>query len=326
MSFAWPKITITTDSGEEKSGIAPLIISASRATDIPAFFAPWLMRRLAAGYVRWVNPWSGTPVYVSFANARLFVFWSKNPAPLVPYLPKLDNMGIQYYFQFTLNDYEREGFEKGVPPLCERIETFKRLSATIGRERMLWRFDPLLATATLPPELLLERIERIGNQVAAFAERLTISFLTPYVKVERNARRAGVRFRTPSEAEGFALAKEIAGLCRGWNLPVVSCAEARDLAGAGIARGKCIDDAYISRVFGSDQTLMGFLGKGAGLPKRKNLKDSGQRSLCGCIAAKDIGGYDTCRHGCIYCYATSSARGDLKNRVISKPAGDALEV
>jgi hypothetical protein len=326
MSFAWPKIAITADSGEEKSGIAPTIISASRSTDIPAFYAPWFMRRLAAGYVRWMNPWSGKPVYVSFANARLIVFWSKNPAPLVPYLAELDKRGIGYYFQCTLNDYEREGFEKGVPPLRERIETLQRLSDAIGRERVLWRFDPLLATATLTPELLIERIERIGRRVAGFVERLTISFLTSYVKVEWNARRAGVRFRSLSEAECFALGKEIARLCRGWNLPVVSCAETRDLSGAGIARGKCIDDAYIGRVFGSDQKLMDFLGRGAGLPKRKNLKDSGQRSLCGCIAAKDIGGYDTCRHGCIYCYATSSARGDIKSRAIAEPAEDALEV
>ena len=313
MSNTWPKATITTDAREEKAAIAPLIISASRSTDIPAFFAPWLMRRLAAGYVRWVNPWNGKSVYVSFEKARLFVFWSKNPAPLLPYLTELDRRGIQYYFQFTLNDYEREGLERGVPPLRERVETFKRLAGAIGAERVMWRFDPLLVAPTLTPAQLVERIERIGSSLAGCAERLTISFLTSYVKVRRNMKREGADIREVSEGDRFALAKAIAVLGRAWKLPVVTCAEGRDFAAAGIGHGKCIDDAHVGRVFGDDEKLMGFLGAGSALSKGKNLKDTGQRSLCGCIASKDIGGYNTCRHACTYCYANSSPRRVLEN-------------
>ena len=313
MSYSWPKVTITTDSHEERNGIAPLIISASRSTDIPAFFTPWLMRRFQAGYVRWINPWSGKPVYVSLEKARLIVFWSKNPAPILPYLANLDKKGIHYFFHCTLNDYEREGLEPGVPPLHERIETLKRLAEAIGRERVIWRFDPLLATAKLDPAQLIERIERIGRRVADFVDRLTISFLTPYIKVERNMRRAGIGIRQLGDDDRLALAQSIAGLGRAWKIPVVTCAEACDLDAAGIRRGKCIDDEYIARVFGSDEKLMQFIGCGAVPLERKNLKDSGQRPLCRCIASKDIGCYNTCRHGCVYCYANSSPRLVLEN-------------
>ena len=154
-----------------------MIISASRRTDIPAFYAEWFFRRLEAGYCAWVNPFNQKKMYVSFKNCRVVVFWSKNPEPILPYLHKLDERGIHYYFQFTLNDYEQEGFEPNVPELERRIETFRKLSGMIGKERVIWRFDPLIVTPSLSTDMLLARIERIGDSLKGCTEKLVFSFV-----------------------------------------------------------------------------------------------------------------------------------------------------
>ena len=131
------KIEIIRDNGERVSAIAPVIISASRSTDIPAFFARWFINRLAKGYCVWYNPFNQQPMYISFKNTKVVVFWTKNPDPIIQYLPELDARGIKYYFQYTLNDYEAEGFEPNVRPLEERIETFKKLSQLVGKEKVI---------------------------------------------------------------------------------------------------------------------------------------------------------------------------------------------
>jgi hypothetical protein len=129
---------------KEVMAIAPLIISASRSTDIPAFYGDWFMSRLAAGYLQWKSPFGGPPLYVSFVKARVFIFWSKNPAPFFHHLDTLDRSGYRYCFLFTLNDYDDEGLEPRVPQVEERIQTFIRLSQKIGKGRVAWRFDPLV--------------------------------------------------------------------------------------------------------------------------------------------------------------------------------------
>jgi len=303
----WPKVTITTDSGESREAIAPLIISASRSTDIPAFFGQWFLRRLSSGYVRWINPFSGKPMYVSLRQARLFVFWSKNPRPFLPLLKELDRRNLRYYFQVTINDYEREGLEKKVPPLAERIDTFKQLAGLIGRERVNWRFDPLLLTDTLSPEGLLLRVRRIGNELAGYTERLTVSFITLYAKASRNLKLAGIRIRAWDHAGRVTVLKGIGDYARTWNMRAVSCAEENNDGRYGIAQGKCIDDALIARLFSRDEELTGFLKRGGG------IKDKGQRPHCRCIVSKDIGSYDTCGHQCIYCYANASPQRTARN-------------
>lgn len=168
--------TIITCDRQQVQAKAPVIVSASRATDIPAFYAPWFFDRLQKGYVRWRNPFSGHDSYVSFANTRFIIFWSKNPAPLIPYLPILQNKEIGCYIQFTLNDYEAEGFEPGVPPLQQMIETFKRLVDMLGRGSVVWRFNPLLLTYSISIENLIEKITHIGDELKGYTEKLVFSF------------------------------------------------------------------------------------------------------------------------------------------------------
>ena len=145
MANPWQDTNIITDDGQVVRGIAPVIVSASRSTDIPAFFSKWLFNRLDKGYVKWINPFNrSTPQFVSFENLRVFVFWTKNPKPIIPFLKTLDERGINYYFQYTINDYDIEGFEPNVPSLSERILIIKELAEVIGKEKIIWRFDPLI--------------------------------------------------------------------------------------------------------------------------------------------------------------------------------------
>ena len=128
------RVKIETDDGKQVEATAPVIISASRSTDIPAFYAKWFFNRLAKGYCAWYNPFNQQKMYISFGRCHVIVFWTKNPAPIIPYLPELDKRGIHYYFQVTLNDYVKEEFEPNVPSVEERVETFKKLSSLIGKE------------------------------------------------------------------------------------------------------------------------------------------------------------------------------------------------
>jgi hypothetical protein len=302
----WPRIQIATDEDGSVEAVAPAIVSASRRTDLPAFHADWLAARLRAGYVAWRNPFGGRPQYVSFARTRAVVFWTKNPRPLLPHLGELDRRGIGYYVQFTLNDYQAEGLEPSVPPLAERLATFRRLASTLGRERVVWRFDPLLLADGLPLDRLLERVLRIGDALRPHTEKLVIAFadIARYARVRRRlgASGAGCRELTPPEMREFA--EKLAGASRGWGLQIATCAEAVELADLGIRHNRCVDDALLERLFPRDAALQSFLGP----PEtRHRLKDPGQREACGCIRSKDIGSYGTCLHGCRYCYAGSAA-------------------
>lgn len=186
--MTWQKVKIQRDNGLIADAQAPVIISASRSTDIPAFYADWFFHRLEKGYCAWTNPFNGVQSYVSFQNMRFVVFWSKNPRPLLPLLHKLDERGIGYYIQYTLNDYVKEGLERGVPPLDERIDTFKRLVDQIGFGRVIWRFDPLMLTDRITTDDLLKKIENIGNQLKGYTERMVFSFadISSYKKVKAN--------------------------------------------------------------------------------------------------------------------------------------------
>lgn len=321
---------------------APVIISASRSTDIPAFYARWFINRLKAGYCIWYNPFNQQPMYISFKNTKIVVFWTKNPEPMIEYLPELDKREIHYYFHVTLNDYEREGFEPNVPPLQHRIEVFKRLSDKIGKEKVIWRFDPLVLTDQLTPRQLLTKIYHIGNQLKWHTDKLVFSFIDikNYRKVQNNLVKETPFFTrenvNTAEPEGEKRMELVDGLAKlrdhwkgeGWNLALATCAEAIDLKSYGIEHNRCIDGKLMEHIFSDDQDLVYYLRTGKLLEtsdglfrseliipeKGKDLKDKGQRKTCGCIVSKDIGMYNTCRHFCVYCYANTSRKLVLTNK------------
>ena len=307
--------------------IAPLIISASRSTDIPAFYGNWFMARLAAGYLQWKSPFGGPPLYVSFAKARVFVFWSKNPAPFFRHLDTLDRSGYRYCFLFTLNDYDDEGLEPRVPRVEERIQTFIRLSRRIGKGRVAWRFDPLVLSDRILVKDLLKKIQSIGDRIHPYTERLIFSFvdIAKYSKVRRNLQQQGFSgIREFSDDEITEFCERLAILNRKWGLTITACGERRDLSEYGIGKGQCISSDMMTQEFRDDKRLMEFLHPAdlqsfsgttvTGDPSRR-LKDPGQRSTCHCIVSKDIGQYSTCMHLCTYCYANTS-RTDVKRRYL----------
>lgn len=329
--MSWETIDITTESGETVRAQAPVIVSASRATDIPAFYADWFFDRLEKGYSVWTNPFNGAKSYVSYARTRLIVFWSKNPRPLLPHLEKLREKGIRCYLHYTLNDYETEGLEHGIPPLDERIDTFLRFSELLGKELVIWRFDPLIRTDRIGVEELLRKAERIGDRLRGHTRKLVFSFadIRTYRSVQGNLRRNDIRWREFDERQMLDTATGLAELNKKWGYTLATCGERIDLSQFGVRRNKCIDDELIVRQFADDPLLMEFLGVERGglfgpeTVVRKNAKDKGQRPFCGCIASKDIGEYDTCPHQCAYCYANRSDGKAAENYRLHRARPDA---
>ncbi len=337
--MAWKKTNITLENGTVVEAQAPYIISASRSTDIPAFYSDWFFHRLKVGYSAWTNPFNGVKSYVAYNNTRFIVFWSKNPKPLLNHLDFLKEKKIGCYIQFTLNDYEQEGLEKGVPPLVERIETFKTLVDKLGKGRVIWRFDPLILTDKISVEDLLKKIENIANQLVGYTEKLVFSFadITSYKKVKSNLEKNNVNYREWTETQMEEFAERLSKLNEKWKFQLATCGEKIDIEKYGIEHNHCVDDNLMIRFAYKDSELMKFLGVeihnvestlfGASpIPagaimlnanqyaiKKKNNSDKGQRIACGCMVSKDIGEYNTCPHLCEYCYANASKEIAVRN-------------
>lgn len=321
----WQKETITLRDGSLVEAQAPIIISASRATDIPAFYAQWFIKRWEEGYLKWTNPFNGKPLYVSLKKARCVVFWSKNPRSMLKHLDWLDEHIPNYYFQFSLNDYDKEGYEAKVPLLQSRIKTFQELSERIGKQRVIWRYDPLLLTKDIGVEELLRRVKAIGDELKEFTCKLVFSFadIASYSKVQSNLKKEQVAYIewTSEYMEEFASGLSL--INKDWGLELGTCSEKIDLDKYGIVHNKCIDDDLMIELFSHDKELMEFLGieikeadlfsDGQVTKIKKALKDKGQREDCGCIMSKDIGAYNTCPHECNYCYANTSKEVARKN-------------
>lgn len=276
-----------------------MIISASRRTDIPAFYTPWLMNRLRAGYCAVPNPFNRNQVArVSLApeEVALIVFWTRNPRPLFPFLDELDDRGYRYYFQVTLMDNPR-AVDVNAPPVAAALRTFQELAARVGPARVIWRYDPIVLSEATGADFHLARYARLAGALAGHTARSVVSVMDWYKKATRRLRAMAAQGVAVAEGDVTQLpdfARLMHGLAQlaGENgMEIVSCAEELDLAPYGIAPGKCVDDGYIARTFD--------LHVGS-------AKDPSQREACGCVVSRDIGMYDSCLLGCQYCYATSS--------------------
>ena len=324
----WKKELLPRENGELVDMQVPEIVSASRSTDIPAFYANWFFHRLKVGYSAWTNPFNGVKSYVSYKSTRFIVFWSKNPRPILPYLGYLKEQNIGCYFQYTLNDYEKEKLEQGVPPLQQRIDTFRQLVDELGIGHVIWRFDPLMLTDHITIDELLTKIERIGDQLQGYSEKLVFSFadILSYRKVKTNLEKSNVPYHEWTEPQMLEFAKLLSDLNKKWGYTLATCGEKIDLRQFGIEKNHCIDYDLLVRFAHEDKVLMDFVGATI-KNRRRNLfdeleelpanaielpcnryviKDGGQREFCGCMKSKDIGEYNTCVHLCEYCYANTS--------------------
>lgn len=289
-----------------------VIVSASRRTDIPAFYSEWFLRRLAEGFCTVPNPFNRRQVSrISLRpeDVDALVFWTRNPRPLMARLAEL--AAHRYYFLFTLVGNPRELDPKS-PPREAAVATFRDLAGRLGPGRVVWRYDPVVFSALTPREFHLRNFAEIAEQLEGSARRVVISFVDEY-------RKAGGRLRalrgTPAEVlpvrdEEVAWLvprlREVAAL-RGMQLQ--SCAEELDLRPHGVPPGRCLDGDLLRELFGIE------------VDRRK---DSGQREACGCVRSRDIGVYDTCLFGCVYCYATRSFELAAEHHRRHDPAATSL--
>lgn len=290
-----------------------MIISASRRTDIPAFYAEWFMNRIHEEYVLTRNPFNAKQVRrVSLAPHEVdaIVFWTRNPEQLMANLSELDRIGYRYYFQFTLTGYPRL-LERSVPRPDRAAAIFSRLSDQVGPERVVWRYDPILVTSVTDIGEHKRLFGKIAGLLYGKTRRVVISFADIYANVRRNLSTVpNLSVKDVRDADAFAeLVKFMAETAKYYGMEMQSCAETVDLSIYGINRGKCIDDDLLNRLFGVE------IGR---------RKDKGQRKACACVESVDIGRYHTCLHGCRYCYATSNAALAAKNFTKHDPANPFL--
>lgn len=263
-----------------------MLLSVSRRTDIPAFYSDWFFNRLKEGFVFVRNPMNihqVSRVTLSPEVIDCIVFWSKNPKPMLARLDELKD--YMYYFQFTINPYDRE-LELGVPRKEGIISTFKELSEKIGRKRVIWRYDPILLTENMGVDYHVRYFEEIAKRLEGYTDTCVISFVDLYQKTQRNLKNTTAR--EPSQNEMVDIASKLCVIAKKYGITIQTCAEEIALESVGIKHGKCIDSALIEDLLDVKLVVD---------------KDPNQRKECGCVQSIDIGEYNTCAHGCKYCYA-----------------------
>jgi DNA repair photolyase len=291
-----------------------MIISASRRTDIPAFYSRWFMNRLAAGHVQVRNPFNAAQTrHVSLEPGEVdaIVFWTRDASPLLPHLPELDRRGHAYYFQYTVTGYPR-ALERSVPRPEAAVETFKRLAGALGPRRVLWRYDPVLLSALTDVDEHRRLFASLAKSLAGHTGRVTISFADFYRKTARNLAAVDGLAAEDIAARPEALenlCRFMAEAARDAGMEILTCSEAVDLSHLGIGHAACVDGELLREVFGLEL---------------KAAKDKTQRPDCRCVASVDIGAYDTCLHGCTYCYATANRQAAQRNAARHDPDGPFL--
>lgn len=266
-----------------------MIISASRRTDIPAFYSDWFSRRLNEGFCLVRNPYNNKPSVVTLADAEGIVFWTKDSGPMHLGLSRLIETGIPFYFQFTVTGYG-DAVEKNVPgKKTDIIPNFLALARTIGPSRVIWRYDPVFLGDRYDISWHARAFAGIAKKLEGATDTCVFSFGDIYPGNEASIRRAGLR--APDTQEMKALASAFLESAELNHMRICACAEDVPMP-EGIGKNACIDAALLSTI--------------AKRPVRA-AKDQGQRKACGCAKSRDIGAYATCRHGCVYCYAMGNA-------------------
>jgi len=296
-----------------------VIVTVSRRTDIPAFYSEWFMRRIEEGYFVNVNPFNvgqRRRIPLDPEQVDIFLFITKNPGPLMPYLRELDRRGYRYYFHYTLNDYPAF-LEPRVPILRQRTETFRRLSEELGPRRVVWRYDPIVISQETTIDYHLERFSRLAEELKGYTDQAIISLLQIYPKVQKRLQRLEAvsgfrvidirdeRYRDDLER----LLSGLAGIARENGLEITSCAEVLNIERYGIKPGSCVDGERIAALLGRR------------LPVGR---DRSQRPHCRCLQAVDMGTYDMCRFHCYYCYANRSERAVDRKTARYRPEAPTL--
>lgn len=264
-----------------------MILSVSRRTDIPGFYSEWFFNRIREGFLYVRNPMNAhqvSKINLSPEVVDCIVFWTKNPAPMLSRLHELD--AYPYYFQFTLTGYGSE-IERHIPhKKAVMIPVFQNLSRQIGMERVIWRYDPILFTDKYTPDYHLHAFRQIAEGLDGCTVKCVISFVDYYAKNQKSLLALHPYSLTGEDLLSFA--KELSAIADSHGISVASCAETLDLSSCGIGHNCCIDKDLIEKITGC---------------RILADKDKNQRKECGCIGSIEVGTYDTCKNGCLYCYA-----------------------
>ncbi len=274
------------------------IISASRRTDIPAFYPGWLAARLEAGSVLVPSPYGAEPRRVSLAPGDVYglVLWSKNHAPLLPFLDRIQARCPNLFFHFTITGLPRV-LEPGVPDWLDAARTLMDLAGRFSPEHLVWRFDPICALDGHGLDRVEEVFRALARTLEGYARRCVVSFVQDYAKARRNLARAGVVLTPLTDQEQADFAARLAGIGREHGLTLSSCCHPVAREG-GLAPARCVDGPLLARLWGQ--------------PLLAGLKAGATRPECGCGRSLDIGAYGTCGHGCLYCYATADHQAGAK--------------
>jgi hypothetical protein len=292
-----------------------MIVSVSRRTDVPAFYTDWFFHRLEAGRVRVPNPFN--PNQVAEVDLRpqavdCFVFWSKNPAPLLDRLDELDASHPRYYFLFTLNHYPAE-LEPGLPPVDRRLDLFRRLAGRLGPERVVWRYDPIVLSNRTDADFHRRTFQRLSKEVAGSTDRVIVSLISFYAKTRRRLAALAPDHLFDQQAaerpETDALLSDLADMAAGRGMAMTACAAGRDIAHLGLTPGRCVDADLVNRLWNLNYPTQ---------------KHKGQRPDCGCAVSRDIGVNNTCLHHCAYCYAVTSPQAAKANYLRHDPRAETL--
>ncbi|MDR1548255.1 MAG: DUF1848 domain-containing protein [Hungatella sp.] len=274
-----------------------MILSVSRRTDIPQFYPDWFFNRLKEGYLYVKNPMNSrqiSRINLSPEQVELMVFWTKNPEPMMGRIGELGN--IPFYIQFTLTGYGKD-IEPGLPDKRCLIDVFRNTAEQVGKDRMVWRYDPIFLNDRYREEYHLRAFEEIARNLCGLTEKVVISFLDKYGKTERNMK--GTLAEELDEEGMKKLGGKLAAIAGAYGLRMEACAEKADLSSVGISRGSCIDPVMAEHLIGGP------------ICRRK---DKNQRMECGCLESVEVGTYDTCLAGCRYCYANDSVEAVKRKR------------
>lgn len=272
-----------------------MIISASRRTDIPSFYSDWFLRRIEEGFVLVPNPFS--PNMISRIKLTpdvvdCIVFWTKNPTPMLHKLNRIK--GYNFYFQFTLNPYGQE-IEKNIPALHKRIEIFKRLSDKIGKEKVIWRYDPIFINDQYNIDFHKEIFAEMTEALKDYTEKCMLGFIDHYRHIKSTVKQYGIDPLKRSDIKNMV--KSFKEATDNNRMILETCTVKVDLNDMGINTGMCIDKNLVERLTGYPISAK---------------KDKNQRDVCQCIESIDIGTYESCLNGCVYCYAIKSNENKVK--------------
>jgi DNA repair photolyase len=286
-----------------------MIISASYKTDIPAFYGRWFLNRLGAGFCRMVNPYGGQTYRIDLTRPAVdgFVFWTKNLGPFLGALDVVADAGFPFVVQHSVTGLPT-ALERSVPDWERAAEHMAHVRDRWGPRAAVWRYDPIVTTDSTPPSWHRETFARIAGRLRGVTDEAVVSFLQPYRKTARNMDAAGQPWRDPDQEEKRALLADLAGIAAEHGMALTLCTQPELEGVPGVVPTRCVDAERLSDV--------------AGRPV--SAREKGNRPGCFCAESRDIGDYDTCPHGCVYCYAVANRATAQRRFAAHDPEGEFL--